>query len=93
MTWNAKKAMLLLTDMRKHGVNPDVIHYGIVIEVLCHVGRMEDVMSQLKQMIHEGAHPNSLYYAYLVQGFIEFFSFRFEYASQLYKVTDWRTCA
>jgi pentatricopeptide repeat protein len=49
----AKKAMLLLTDMRKLGVNPDVIHYGIVIEVLCRVGRMEDAMSQLKQMIHE----------------------------------------
>jgi hypothetical protein len=40
ITWNANKAMLLLTVMRKHGVNPDVIHYGILIAVLCHVGRM-----------------------------------------------------
>jgi pentatricopeptide repeat protein len=61
-----KKAMLLLTDIHKHGVNPGVIQYGIVIEVLCRVGRMEDVVSQLKQMIHEGGHPNSLCYAYLV---------------------------
>jgi pentatricopeptide repeat protein len=65
-----------------------VIHYGILIEVLCRVGGMEDAMSQLKQMIREGAHPNSLCYAYLVQGFIGFFSFRFEYASQFCKVTD-----
>jgi hypothetical protein len=50
-------------------------------------------MSQLKQMIHEGAHPNFLCYAYLVHGFIGFYSFRFEYASQFCKVTDWRTCA
>jgi pentatricopeptide repeat protein len=70
-----------------------VIHYGILIKVLCHVGRMEDVMSQLKQMIREGAHPNSLCCAYLVQGFIVFFSFRFEYANQFCKVTDWKTCA
>jgi hypothetical protein len=69
-----------------------VIDYGILIEVLCRVGRMEDVMFQLKQ-IGEGAHPNSLCYAYLVHGFVGFFSFRFEYASQFCKVTDWKTCA
>jgi pentatricopeptide repeat protein len=63
------EAMLMLTQMREQGVNPDVFTYSSVIAALCRMGRLADAMDKFSQMISIGVQPDTIVYQILIQGY------------------------
>jgi leucine-rich PPR motif-containing protein len=56
------------TKMKQHGLSPDVVSYGSLIDALCKVGRVDDVELKFNQMINEGLTPNIVVFSSLVYG-------------------------
>ncbi|OEL26028.1 hypothetical protein BAE44_0012954 [Dichanthelium oligosanthes] len=54
--------------MRQNGLEPDVVIYGMVIDILCKTGRVEDAMSQFNQLVTEGLSPNIIVFTSLIHG-------------------------
>ena len=43
--------------MKQQGLNPDVVSYATLIDALCKMGRVDDAVLHLNQMINEGVTP------------------------------------
>jgi pentatricopeptide repeat protein len=55
--------------MRRHGLIPDKVSYGSILDALCRVGRVDDAMFQFNQMINEGQSSNIYIFTTLIDGF------------------------
>jgi leucine-rich PPR motif-containing protein len=54
--------------MRQHGLSPDVVTYGTLIDALCKLGRVDDAVLKFNEMINEGVTPNIVIFSSLVYG-------------------------
>ncbi|XP_059299247.1 pentatricopeptide repeat-containing protein At1g63330-like [Lycium ferocissimum] len=66
---DSKKAYMLHEKMQKLGINPDIITWTILANILCMTGQVGKANELLRDMIMMGLNPDTISYTSMIAGF------------------------